>query len=288
MSKKNKGSDEFNKFYSEIYEKRWPELKKSLSETRSLCAWKNPFKNGIIQGDFYNQNNIFYENINESQSDIPGEFYFLDGASVFSANSLGVVDGMKVLDMCASPGGKSLLLASNLSGNGELVLNDLSKERYYRLQRTFKSYLPDEILSRIRFYNHDATKWCLYEQNVYDRILLDAPCSSEEHVLNSKKHLDEWSQGRTKRLSKLQYALLSSAFIALKPGGEIIYSTCSISPLENDGVIERFLKKRGEFCKVLELRLPIGERSKYGVQIFPDKTQHGPMYICKLSKNLME
>ena len=126
----------------------------------------------------------------------------------------------------------------------------------------------------------------MHKKECYDRILLDAPCSSDRHVLNSPSHLEVWSVKRVKRLSVEQGSLLASAVDALRPGGELIYGTCALSPLENDAVVAKILKKRKmiEFVRIEDL--PEGaDRTELGVHILPDKTRGcGPIYCAKMVK----
>ena len=213
MAKKKKIS--FNEYHQELFKDRWPLLEQAMQS----------------------ENLHFELNRNFKQS------YFLDEASVWVGDALPINEGDIVLDMCAAPGGKSLVLASKLKGKGELVCNDRSDSRRARLAKVLKDHLPDSWSSIARIYGHDATKWGMYEENKYDKILLDAPCSSERHVLNSPHHLEEWSPARPKNLAIQQYALLCAALTALKPGGLMIYSTCSINPIENEKIIEKLLKK---------------------------------------------
>ena len=109
---------------------------------------------------------------------------------------------------------------------------------------------------------------------------------SGRHVLNSPAHLEVWSAKRVKRLSVEQGALLASAVDALKPGGTVVYGTCALSPMENDDVVKKILKKRPamRFEKIEEL-LPGADRTEFGVHILPDRSQgRGPIYCAKLVK----
>ncbi|MBR5927061.1 MAG: RsmB/NOP family class I SAM-dependent RNA methyltransferase, partial [Spirochaetia bacterium] len=126
--------------------------------------------------------------------------------------------------------------------------------------------------------------WGLYQKDMYDRVLLDAPCSSERHVLSSPYYLAQWTPARTKQLAIRQFAMLAAALDAAKAGGRIVYSTCSISPLENDGVVEKLFKKRKGLFDIVELEPEIGEKTKYGIQILPDTAGAGPIYYCCLEK----
>lgn len=214
------------------------------------------------------------------------EPYFLDEASVFAAESLDVHPGMDVLDMCAAPGGKSLVIASKLQGQGSLQSNDRSPDRRNRLLKVLDSSLPQAWREIINVTGYDGVKFGLHKKESYDRILLDAPCSSDRHVLNSPTHLAEWSSKRVKRLSVEQGALLAAAVDALRPGGILVYGTCALAPLENDAVVQKILKKRPSMEFVAIDNIPEGaDRTEFGVHILPDKTNGaGPIYCSKLRK----
>ena len=105
-------------------------------------------------------------------------------------------------------------------------------------------------------------------------------------MLGSPAHLEVWSVKRIKRLSVEQGGLLASAIDALRPGGILVYGTCALSPMENDGVVERILKKRPQ-AQVVEIAdIPEGaDRTELGVHILPDRTGGaGPIYCAKIRK----
>ena len=253
MAKRKKVS--FDDWYAEIYGDRWPKLKESLLHEPVYAQ----LHEGLLKP------------------------YYLDWASLLAAESLCAGPGESVLDMCAAPGGKTLIIALALQGSGRLVANDRSASRRNRLKRVLSEHLPENLLSPVEVTSHDATRWGLYEQDSYDRILLDAPCSSERHLVNSETHLSRWSPARSRYLANQAYAMLSAAYAAAKPGGLIVYSTCALSPLENDGVAQKLCAKR----KITLVRLEVrhGEQTEFGVQIMPDRHNGGgPMYIFRFQK----
>lgn len=257
MRKKKLSSVElFEQFYSDLYKQRWPSLKESLKKE------SHPI----------------------SLSDKLVKPYYLDKASLIAANALPVEENDNVLDMCAAPGGKTLVLALKLKGTGTLVSNDRSSDRRARLHTVIEECLPKEYQTNIRITGHDSSTWGLYEQDMYDCVLLDAPCSSERHVIQDPKALDIWSPSRPKRLSILQYSMLNAAFTAVKVGGFILYSTCSICPMENQGVIAKLFKKHEN--QVEEIILDSNsEKLEYGQIILPDtEGENGPLYFCLLRR----
>ena len=260
MGKKKKeaeGEKLFDLHYQNIYAERWPLLRQALLEERKPVA--------------------FTEHLEAT--------YYLDEASIIAARLLGVQKDDHVLDMCAAPGGKSLVLASSLQGTGKLVANDRSATRRGRLKIVLKNHLPLEWQESVHVTAHDATKWGLYEQALYDRVLLDAPCSSERHVLNDAKALNMWKPSRPKALAIQQFAMLAAALEAVKIGGFILYSTCSIEPAENEGVIDKlFVKRAGRFA-LGQISGSEAEACSHGSIILPDKSDgRGPLYYCLIRR----
>jgi 16S rRNA C967 or C1407 C5-methylase (RsmB/RsmF family) len=292
------GQTEFETYYSELFKERWPELLAALVSQRRYGARANPFE---PEGESKLRDtpgarpvagtHACYES--ESPFAPPAEgatglldAYLLDAASVVAAEALAVQAGDDVLDLCAAPGGKSLVLAAALAGQGALTANDRSVPRRMRLVRALDAYLPAPIRERVRVTGHDATRWSLHEQDAYDRILLDAPCSSEQHVLADPKALRDWSPARSRQLARRQYAMLASALDAVRVGGQIVYATCALAPEENDGIVGRLLgdKRRVGRARALEPSGPFGERTEHGWAILPDRTGWGPMWFARIER----
>ncbi|MBR4347818.1 MAG: RNA methyltransferase [Fibrobacter sp.] len=250
---------EFFDYFSNLFGERWPALLEALKGEG--CATELRFGDGL-------------------------EPYYLDEASVFAAESLGVEPGDRVLDMCAAPGGKSLVLASGLKGEGSLQSNDRSPDRRLRLLHVLENSLPEQWRSVVSVTGYDGVKFGMHKKESYDRILLDAPCSSDRHVLNAPEHLKVWSVKRVKRLAVEQGSLLASAVDALAPGGTLVYSTCALSPMENDDVVKKILKKRPAMRLDEIAQIPAGaDRTKCGVHILPDHAEgRGPIYCARLVK----
>jgi 16S rRNA C967 or C1407 C5-methylase (RsmB/RsmF family) len=211
--------------------------------------------------------------------------YTLDSASILAAEALGVRPGDKVLDACAAPGGKTLVLLEALEGRGELVSNELSSSRRFRLKQVIEEHVPPGLRDLVGITAFDANRFGLKKEGYFDRVLLDAPCSSEAHLLAEDAEQSGWKESRTRQLAMRQYSLLCSALLTVRPGGVVVYSTCSISPLENEGVIERILKKKSD-----QVRLDLdgvsdgtGDRTAFGFQIFPDRHPGaGPIFWSRL------
>lgn len=261
----------FESYYSVLYGERWPKLKEALSGDVRYAAWNAGGK----------------------------EPYFLDAASVLAASSLPLSGAHTVLDLCAAPGGKTLVLASLMEEDARLVANERSRERCRRLKRVLENCLPETVFARVKTSLSDGAKMCLNENARFDRILLDAPCSSERHVFTDAKYLAEWTPSRIKTSAIAQWALLSSAYRMLNPEGCILYSTCALAPAENDGVVGRLLKKfdtakivldvisfeRQRLLPFCDTLFPEAEKTKYGFHVLPDaQNGAGPIYFSLIQK----
>ena len=250
----------FDSHYASIYLARWPSLRSALLSPATK----------VTRSCF------------EGHAD-----YILDAASIRAAEALQVQTGETVLDLCAAPGGKALILAEALRGTGRLVANELSSSRRMRLKEVLSQHVPAQYQANLQITGFDGNQFGLKKPGEFDRILLDAPCSSEQHLLQDDPDQKAWKISRTKQLAQRQYSLLCSALLALKPGGQLVYSTCSISPLENDGVVGRLLERKSDQVG-LNLRAPEFadlEATEFGYQLFPDLYSGiGPIYFSRLTK----
>lgn len=262
------GAAGFEEYYTNLFGSRWQKIKEAFSLEPDYAEYK-------AGGE---------------------EPYFLDSASVRAAVSLPLSGAQEILDLCAAPGGKTLVLASTMDSEAKLLSNERSPERKNRLSRTVQNCLPPQVQKRVTTICKDGAQMCLRNEASFDRILLDAPCSSERHVLADPKYLSEWSPSRIKTLSIAQWALLSSAWRMLKKGGYMVYSTCALSPEENDNVVAKLLKKFDDvqvcepsiqpgYEKFTSAKLPEYEKTQYGAHVLPDVSEGaGPLYFCLLHK----
>ncbi len=197
-----------------------------------------------------------------------GYFYVLNAASLKPVLALNPQPGEIILDACAAPGGKTAAIAHLMQGQGELDAFDTSAARLHRLRTTV-----DQLgYSNIRIANRKAETLFKRSPAHYDGILLDAPCSSEKHVWHSPKHLADWSVSRIKRLKQQQIALLNGLWLALKPGGRIVYVTCALNTAENEGVMTDFKTRHPEASVTQQKR------------ITPDATLFDPLFYARIEK----
>lgn len=221
-------------------------------------------------------------------------YYLMDLSSCVSVEALDVQPHDSVLDVCAAPGGKSVAIAQclDLSG-GRLHVNDVSEQRLKRLTRVLFDYIPQKFESRITISRTDATRYHAFKTNVYDKVLCDAHCSTERHLLMKKEDFMEWKPSRSSGCARTQLLLLLNSIAAAKDEtGVVVYSTCSLSQLENDQVVEKALKQSPYVCSVdnseeASMQSPIlGERTKYGWIVLPDVSEGwGVLYFARIRKH---
>lgn len=286
-----KGPEGFDAFYREMYGERWDRLKEALLAPKKHVAVMNPFSKATLPEHPLTVDGIsFLHEVRESfpQPEKTEEgytnYYLMDAASVLPIEALDLQPGERVVDLCAAPGGKSLLCALKLKNQGMLVSNDRSAARRARIHKIFDEYLPKTEQKNHKVTGHDATKWSLYEKSAYDKVLLDAPCSSERHVLEDSKELSQWAPGRTKAIAVTQFAMLASALDIVKVGGLVVYSTCALSKLENDDIITKLFAKRAGKFELIRKEFPFGEPTEHGWHILPDTTGWGPFYLAVVKR----
>ncbi|MCE3009722.1 MAG: RsmB/NOP family class I SAM-dependent RNA methyltransferase [Proteobacteria bacterium] len=284
----------FDQFYIEQYQDRWASLREALLRSERQIARVNQFQNSMfISQEHYDcpaySGTAFFDVPAgaPTRDELSGllQYYVMDPASLEVACALSVESHHDVLDMCAAPGGKTLILAEALKGGtGHLIANEVSEARRDRLMKVIQQYVDRETRDRIRVSGKDGGIFAKSHPEAFDRILIDAPCSGERHLLQSPKDLKAWSPQRSAKLAQRQYALLTAGLICLKSLGRLVYSTCALSKLENDQVIEKLFQKKEGF-KVVEIPLvKAAERTKYGQMLMPDNSGYGPLYWCVIEK----
>lgn len=282
-----RGEAAFDQYYHGLFGARWASLKAALLNSEKQILRRNGFQSSVrseLQSLVRCEDLGWWQD--PAQPHLPErgdenllDVYIMDPASAFAARALQVQAGDRVLDLCAAPGGKTLILAEALRESGELICNDVSAERRERLKKVIQQYIPREVRDRVRIAGKDGVRFGLQEPAGYDCILLDAPCSGERHLLQNPSELAEWSPRRVEHLATRQYALLAGAALAVRPGGRILYSTCALSPTENDEVIGRLLKKKKGAYRVLSVEPPRGgEPTEFGVRFLPDQCGFGPIF----------
>lgn len=193
------------------------------------------------------ENGYYYE-----LSDQPGKhpcheagiYYIQEPSAMAPAELLQVCPGDRVLDLCAAPGGKSTQLAAKLKGEGFLLCNEIHPAR---------AKILSENVERMGIRNACVTNETpvrLAEklEGYFDKILVDAPCSGEGMFRKNETACEEWSPENVRLCAERQDEILDCAAGMLRPGGRLVYSTCTFAEEEDEGSIRRFLERHPEFC----------------------------------------
>lgn len=171
-----------------------------------------------------------------------GAFYAQEPSASAPAALLDVHPGMRVADLCAAPGGKTSQLAAALAGQGVLLANEFVAARAEVLRQNLERMgVTNAIVT-----NEDTARLAAAYPGQFDRILVDAPCSGEGMFRKTPEARDEWSENNVKICAVRQAEILREAWKTLRPGGLLIYSTCTFNRLENEGSLEGLLAEAGE------------------------------------------
>lgn len=172
-----------------------------------------------------------------------GLYYIQEPSAMAPAELLGVQPGDRVLDLCAAPGGKSTQLAAKLRGDGLLVSNDQSAERTRALVKNLELFGVRNAVV-LNESPHRLSR-CLPE--FFDKILVDAPCSGEGMFRKDEDMWREWSEASIAKCVTMQTDILRHAALMLRPGGTLVYSTCTFAPEENEQMMIRFMAENPAF-----------------------------------------
>lgn len=172
-----------------------------------------------------------------------GLYYIQEPSAMLPAALLAPEPGDRVLDLCAAPGGKSTQLAAGMGGAGLLVSNDLATDRTKALAKNIeRAGIRNAVVT-----NEAPAKLAAAFGATFDRVLVDAPCSGEGMFRKDEDMMSQWDKGTPARYAAMQDEIMREAAKLVAPGGRLVYSTCTFSPIENEGTIARFLAAHEEF-----------------------------------------
>ena len=207
------------------------------------------------------------------------------------ANLLPIEPGDRVLDVCAAPGGKSTELAAKLNGTGLLISNDISNSRAKALLKNMELFGVANSL----IMSEDPQKLVNRFYEYFDKILIDAPCSGEGMFRKEPAVIKSWLEHGNQFYANLQRQITEAALKMLKPGGMLLYSTCTFSPEENEAAVMHMMK----ICPELEI-VPVNRYLGFGegmphtvdgpedlkecVRIWPHKMQGEGHFLVLLKK----
>lgn len=221
-----------------------------------------------------------------------GLYYIQEPSAMTPATLLPIEEGDRVLDLCAAPGGKTTELAAKLNGTGVLVTNDISNSRA-------KALLKNVELSGVKnsiVVSETPEKLMKYFEGYFDKILVDAPCSGEGMFRKDSAMVKTWEEYGVEYYRDIQREIILQAASMLRPGGQLLYSTCTFSPEENEGTIQYLLNHEPEF-QVLPLVKDYGfedghpewveegsEQLTNCIRIWPHKVKGEGHFVALLQK----
>ncbi len=199
-----------------------------------------------------------------------GVYYIQEPSAMAPAELLKVRPGERVLDLCAAPGGKSTQIAAKLGGEGFLLCNEIHPARAKILSENI------ERMGIINAYVTNETPEHLEElfPEYFDKILVDAPCSGEGMFRKNEAACEEWSLENVMKCAARQDTILDCAAGMLKPGGRLVYSTCTFAPEEDEGSVRRFLERHKGFRLLPIEKGPFGPAECDGCYEDPDQGSH--------------
>ncbi|MFN5379688.1 MAG: methyltransferase RsmF C-terminal domain-like protein [Bacteroidota bacterium] len=260
-----------------------------LTDNPSVCVRKNPFKPTSL---FYREQQLTYCKDAFILSERPhfhhdplfhaGCYYVQEAGSVFLEHifhQLSLPEHPVVLDLCAAPGGKSTHLLSLIHQKGVLVSNEIITSRNKILQQNIYKWGCDNAI--ITQSGSEHFKEC---PDLFDLIVVDAPCSGEGLFRKDPDAVSHWSKSTVEGCSRRQLDITQSAIHALKPGGYLIYSTCTFEQSENDDVVKSLILNHGFRQIKLQAKDKGIVSTSFGLQFFPHLTRSEGFYISALQK----
>ena len=213
-----------------------------------------------------------------------GAYYVQEASGMFVEyifrNAIDVTQSLKVLDLCAAPGGKSTIISSLISEDSLLVSNEIIKTRVSALKENLTKWGNSNVVVT----NNDPDDFKSLQQ-FFDVILVDAPCSGSGLFRKDNSAMQEWSEENVLHCQKRQKRILQNIIPDLKTGGKLIYTTCSFSKEENEDIVQYLVEEFG--MSVVNLNVPAAwniTSTQYGHRFYPDKIKGEGFFACVLVK----
>lgn len=286
--------DEFPAFLESYEQDKYQALRINPQKTTiSSFMEKSPFSLKQVP---WEKNGFYYQ-----KTDAPGKhpyhaagvYYIQEPSAMAPATYLEAQPGERVLDLCAAPGGKSTQIAAAMGGEGLLISNEIHPARAKILSENIERM----GIRNGMVINESPQSLAKIFESYFDRIMVDAPCSGEGMFRKNTDACEEWSPENVENCAMRQQEILTCAAFMLRPGGRIVYSTCTFAPEENEGTISRFLEEHPEFHMV-EVPLYEGmsparpEWTKHpakdlqsGIRLFPHKLHGEGHFLAVLEKD---
>lgn len=273
---------EYRAFLASYDREKYSSLRyNALKDNKEEFLQKNYF---TLESVPWEENGYYYQN-----EDKPGKhpyheagvYYIQEPSAMAPVHFLNPQPGEMILDLCAAPGGKSTQIGSKMKGQGILFSNEIHPQRAKILSENMErmgiangivlNETPDRLSDRF--------------SEFFDKILVDAPCSGEGMFRKNEEATLEWSLENVEICAKRQDEILDCAANMLKPGGKIVFSTCTFSEEENEGSIRRFLDRHTDFSVKKTDALWGMEQNEYGVRLWPHKVKGEGHFLSVLQKD---
>ena len=210
-----------------------------------------------------------------------GVYYLQEASAMAPVSLLDPQPGERICDLCAAPGGKTTQIAGRLAGEGFLLCNEINPKRAKILSRNIERMGIANAMVTNEHPQNLADRYAGY----FDRVLVDAPCSGEGMFRKEEAAVTDWSPETVAMCANRQNEILQSAAQLLKPGGRLVYSTCTFAPQENEQVIQRFLREHPEFSAE-DVEAPWFTKGNMGTfRLWPHKLLGEGHFAAVLRKN---
>ena len=253
---------------------------KKMSDEEFLKLFPDVIKHPIVAHAYIYKKEIY--NLGKSIYHTLGCFYLQEPSAMVPAYLLNAEENDLILDMCAAPGGKTIQTSFLMKDTGLIISNDLSKPRTFSIVENVERL----GLGNIVVTNNDLSLIDNKLQNTFDKIILDAPCSGSGMFRKEDKMVQDWSYNKVLKFAETQKQLISIAYSMLKPGGTLVYSTCSFSLEEDEDVIKYLLENSdAEIVPITNNPLfYINKKTPLGVHLLPSIFPGEGHYICLIKK----
>lgn len=284
--------EEYAAFRASYDEKNIQALRINPNKAGNDFLKKSPF---ILEAVPWAKNGYYYKEGSQPGKHpyhAAGVYYIQEPSAMAPAEYLCAKPDERILDLCAAPGGKTTQIAADMQGRGILISNEIHPARAKILSENVERM----GLSNVIVMNEAPKRLAEVFTGYFDKILVDAPCSGEGMFRKNEAACAEWSLNQVQICAERQDEILSYAAQMLRPGGRIVYSTCTFAPEENEGTISRFLKRFPEFeiCPIKKINgmtsgnpqwiLEPAENIEQTIRLFPHKLQGEGHYLAALEK----